>query len=78
VDPQHHLLRRHRLAQLPSVRVRHRGSLPTTLCVVPPPRAGEGLEYAARPELRLSLPGTGRGDRPKAGGWGTPCPHGTP
>ncbi len=38
--------------------------------MVPPPRAGEGLEYAASPPE--SLPGTGRGDRPKGGGWGAP------
>ncbi len=45
-------------------------SPPTTLRVVPPPRAGEGLEFAGGPELRLSLPVSGKGDRPKAGGWG--------
>ncbi len=73
VNPQCDFLRRHSLTQTAGLPVRHRESPPTTLRVVPPPRPGEGLEYVAllaRTELRLSLPGTGRGDRPQAGGWG--------
>ena len=58
-------------------------SPPTALRAVPPPRSGEGLvPFPAtdaetitmdlnRNGAGLSLPGTGRGNRPQAGGWGS-------
>jgi hypothetical protein len=85
MHPEFDLLRRHSLPQAARVGVRHGRfvrSPPTMLRMVPPPRSGEGSAphsaptyfaglHAARPGTeRLSLPGTARGDRPKAGGWG--------
>jgi hypothetical protein len=75
VHPQFHLLRRHRFAQPARERVGHH-QFPThhRFAMVPPPRpsAEEGWEtYPAPLSIgRLSLPGTGRGDRAQRGGWG--------
>jgi hypothetical protein len=73
VHPQRHLLRRHRLAQLPGAPVCHRG-FPThhRYAMVPPPRSGEGsVPHSARSRKgHQSLPQRERRDRAQRGGWG--------